>query len=320
MPEHRVLLITYPLSESNLSRIREVASEGFRVMYTPSPEVCTEEILSGAEVIFGEPSQEEIKLATHLRWLHVASAGVDHVLFPELKERHVVLTNSRGMHGPQIAELVFGFLLQWSRRLPIWAEQQKQHRWDKRPYKQMKVLHGLTMVIVGYGNVGLAIARAALGFGMHVIGVRRTSSGKARDELGVELLDLDSALPRADVVVNALPQTPETVKLFSREKFNLMVRKPFFINVGRGGTVDEAALIEALREGVISGAALDVFSIEPLPAEHPLWNMENVFITPHIAGLIPGYMGIAVGLFLDNLQRYVQAKDLINVVNLDVGY
>jgi phosphoglycerate dehydrogenase-like enzyme len=319
MSELPTLLVTYRFTDSLVERIRGVAEEHFQLVYEPIGAKRSGELLGRVEVIFGDPSREEILPATRLRWVQVFTAGVNRLDLPLLKEKGALLTSSRGMHGPQMTELVFSLLLEWSRQLHVYRTQQQRHVWDKRPFRNTRVLRGMTMGIFGYGTIGRSIGVTARAFGMNVIGVRRTVSGGLTED-GVELVTLEEALTRSDVIVNVLPETPGTVRLFNRDRFRMMKRRPFFINVGRGGTVDEASLIEAVKEGTISGAALDVFSVEPLPADHPLWNTENVFITPHVGGLVLEYWDIAVDMFLENLRRYMDGQPLTNIVDFERGY
>ncbi|MDR0656636.1 MAG: D-2-hydroxyacid dehydrogenase [Treponema sp.] len=228
------------------------------------------------------------------------------------------------MHGHQLTEHIFSLLLAWGRSLKKAIAAQKRHEWLQIKAPELPVLWGKTMLILGYGTIGEATALAAVAFGMNVIGIRRhvpaalqAKNEKIRIESPVKILHL---LPEADVVVNILPLTPETRNSFGRREFEAMKSSAVYINVGRGATTDEGAMIKALKEGFISGALLDVTETEPLPPDSPLWDMENVIITGHYAGLREGYDDMALEIALDNLGRYIRGEPLRNLVDKNAGY
>jgi phosphoglycerate dehydrogenase-like enzyme len=256
--------------------------------------------------------------ATRLRWIQSSSAGVDGLLFPELVESDVVLTNARGIFDDAIAEYVVGLMLMFAKGLVGTLEHQRRKEWHNRDTES---LGGRRLLVAGVGPIGRAIARAARAMGMRVRGFARTArpgDGAFESIHGAdEVLD---AVGWADYVVNALPSVPGTKHLFDAEVFTAMRPAARFVNVGRGATVDELALIEALREGRIAGAALDVFEEEPLPEESPLWEMRNVIVSPHVSGDFAGWREAVVELFLENLGRFVADAPLRNVVDKRLGY
>jgi phosphoglycerate dehydrogenase-like enzyme len=248
--------------------------------------------------------------APNLRWFHTFSTGVDHPVFQGFLDRGVRLTTSAGSSAAPIAQTVVMYLLALSRDLPGWLHAQREHRWDQRPFAE---LTGQAFGVVGLGPIGTAVARLGAALGMEVVGVRRTPTG---DEPCTTwpLHRLDDLLAWADWVVLAVPLTPETHRLLDARRLGLMKPGARLVNVGRGQLVDEGALVEALRSGRLGGAGLDVFEIEPLPADSPLWDMPNVIITPHNAGTTAGSHRRAIDVFIDNLGRFVRGEPLRNEV------
>lgn len=248
--------------------------------------------------------------APRLRWLHTFSAGVDHPWFQALRARGIRLTTSSGAHAVPIAHTVLLYLLALSRGLPAWMDAQRRRGWEPHPVVE---LPGLVLGVVGLGPIGLEVARLGAAFGMRVIGVRRTPRGDEPCETW-PLARLDELVALADALVLALPLTDGTRHLLDAARLARMKRGAWLVNVGRGALVDEAALVEALREGRLGGAGLDVFETEPLPPESPLWEMPNVIVTPHSSGNTPGNLVRATGIFLDNLGRFVRGEPLRNEV------
>ena len=276
-----------------------------------------------AEVIFlrwdipGAAFRRLLSEVAGLRWVHTISAGVDHILCPELTGSPVVLTNASGVFSRPIAETVLAYILTVVKRLPEFQQQQRAHQWRKL---ELRALIELTVGIVGLGDIGSQVARLCRGCGMRVLGLRRhlAPSEDADEVLPPDrLLDL---LGRSDFVVIAAPLTAQTRGMIGQAELAAMKPDGWLINIARGAIVDEAALIEALRERRIGGACLDVFTEEPLPADSPLWDLPNVIITPHAAWSAPGLDEREIELFLENLRRYVAGEPLLNVVDKDAGY
>jgi phosphoglycerate dehydrogenase-like enzyme len=221
-----------------------------------------------------------------------------------------------------MAEHVFALILAWIRSLPAALEAKKKHEWLPFSGYPVETLKDKTMLIAGYGAIGNAVARIALAFGMKVTGLRRSvAKGGTSQGVVVESASrLRELLPGFDYVVNILPATPETFHIFGKTEFGLMRQGALYINIGRGATTDEAALIEALKARSIAGALLDVTETEPLPTDSPLWDMDNVLLTSHYAGMHPSYGELALNLALDNLRRYEKGEPLRNVINKERGY
>ena len=258
-----------------------------------------------------------IPRAPRLRWIQSISAGVEDLAFPELRAHGVVLTNAAGIYDPGLAESVLGFLLAFSARI---LEDARLSAGDW-PTEKTTLVRGTTALIAGAGSIGTETGRLLRSVGLRVRGVARTA--RPPDDVFESIVgpdDLQAELAMADHVVNVLPITPATHKMFGAREFAAMKPTAVFVNIGRGATVDEPALIDALRDGVIAGAALDVFEEEPLPADNPLWRMPNVLVSPHRAGDHEGWEGDVVTLFVDNLRRFVAGEPLRNVVDVELGY
>jgi phosphoglycerate dehydrogenase-like enzyme len=263
--------------------------------------------------------------ARRLEWVHLTAAGVGPILFPELVESPVVVTNSRGLHAASMAEHALGVLLAFARKLHLARDEQHRRRWAQDGLwtepPAFAELRGSTLGLVGLGAVGSAIAERARAFGMRVVAVRRRPAAEpapAHEQWGRDRLD--DLLAAADWVVLAAPRTEETRGLIGARELARMKPAAVLVNLGRGDLVDEPALVEALRSGRIAGAGLDVFSDEPLPVESPLWAMPQVLVTPHVSGLGPRYWERALEIFAANLERHLDGRPLLNVVDKRAGY
>lgn len=238
------------------------------------------------------------------RWIHTLAAGVEFLPFDLLRTSSIVVTNSRGLYADALGEFAVAAMLWFAKDLRRLVRNQAAQQWE--PFT-VERLEGRIVGIIGYGGIGRAVGARATALGMRVIGVGR------RQELGEPTID--DALRQSDYVVLSTPLTPRSYQLISRERIALMKPTAVFINVGRGATVDEEALIEALREGRIRGAALDVFRTEPLPPDHPLWQLDNVLLSPHTADHTDDAHVRAMQFFVENLRRFRAGESLENVVD-----
>ncbi|HSL68434.1 MAG TPA: D-2-hydroxyacid dehydrogenase [Actinomycetota bacterium] len=281
------------------------------------------EAIADTDAVFAWHSVRELlpevwPKAGRLRWIQSASDGVDWLLFPELVDSDVVVTNARGIFDRAIAEYVVGLMLAFAKGLLGVVEGQRERSWRHRP---TELLAGKRLLVAGVGPIGRAIGRAGRDLGMEVRGVgRRARSG---DEVFQSIAGTDglaAAAGWADYVVDALPGTPATRHLFDASVFGSMRRSARFINVGRGTTVVEGALIDAIREERIGGAALDVFEREPLPSDRAFWELPNTIVSPHMSGDFEGWLEAVVRLFVENLRRFVAGRPLLNVVDKREGY
>jgi len=279
-----------------------------------------------AEVLFVlRLSPEDFKAARQLKWLHLPSAGATHVLFPELVDSQVIVTNSRGLHAIPIAEHVLGVMIILARKLHEAYRFQLEGKWARREmfdrYPTFSELHGQTAGIIGLGSIGLAVAERVKALGMRVIASKRTvgTLPACVDELGGPE-SLPHLLQMSDFVIVAAPLTPETRGLIGERELRLMKPTAYILNVGRGAIIQEAVLIRALKEGWIAGAGLDVTEVEPLPAESELFHLPNVFHAAPCSGLRGPYWEHALASFKPNLGRFVRGEPLENVVDNDGGY
>jgi phosphoglycerate dehydrogenase-like enzyme len=277
-------------------------------------------LLEEAEVFFGiRVLPDLVARSPHLRWVQLVAHGIDQI-HGDIMDGGVTVTTGRGNYAPVIAEHVLLLMLMLMRQTPLLAVQQGERRWQRLYPGEME---GKVVGLVGLGSIGMAVARAAQGFGMRVLAVKRTAF-TGEDFPNIDQLmppeSLNTLLGSSDFVVLGLPLTTDTRHIIGREELRAMKPSAYLINVARGGVMDDSALAEALREGWIAGAGLDVFEEEPLPPHSPLWNMPNTIITPHMAGLSDRFVERGTSLFCENLGRYIRGEPLMNVLDLQRGY
>jgi phosphoglycerate dehydrogenase-like enzyme len=261
-----------------------------------------------------------LALAPSLRWIHSRSAGVEHLMFPALVEAPVPLTNARGVYSAALGEFVMAAVLFFAKDFARMRRSQARGAWD--PF-DVDWVQGRTLGIVGYGDIGRVAAQRARAFGMRILAVRRDVAAAQRDPLVDEAFPVErraALLAASDYVVVAAPLTPDTRGLLGPREIAAMKPTAVLVNVGRGPVVDEAALLAALREGRIRGAALDVFDEEPLPSGHPFYALENVLLSPHCADNTPGWLEESMRFFLVNLERFRSGEPLLNPVDKSRGY
>ncbi len=279
--------------------------------------------LADVHILLGYDSQMDMKnllpQMPHLQWIHTYSAGVEQLLANEIFTRSdILLTNSRGIHGIPMAEHVLGTMLAYSRRLIEAWENQKTHVWKR--LTEPDELFGKTAAVIGLGSIGREIAKHLKNMGMRIVAVKQKKSTEPFVDQLFTIDHLSDALSCADYVIVTLPLTPQTKKIFNADTFNMMKENSFFINVSRGDVVEEADLVEALVTNRIRGASLDVFTTEPLPEDSPLWNVPNLFITPHHSAISPMYLDRSLKIFRNNLQIFPQRIGMLNVVDKQRGY
>jgi phosphoglycerate dehydrogenase-like enzyme len=260
--------------------------------------------------------------APRLRWLHAASAGIDHFDLGAIAARGITMTNSRGVHAANIAEHAMGMMIALARRFPRLMQAQLNREWrDFATHREVTELQGQTLLIVGMGEIGRAVAQRAQAFGMRLHGLRRRGSETAPGiETMFEMAQMPAALAGADQIIVALPDTVHTRGLFDGAAFAAMKPGAMIYNVGRGPVIDTAALIAALESGHLGGAGLDVTEPEPLPADSPLWGMENVLITAHTSGATPRFWERQSTLIADNIRRLQRGEPPRNLVDVGAGY
>ncbi|QOG21091.1 D-2-hydroxyacid dehydrogenase [Bradyrhizobium sp. SEMIA] len=303
-----------PLIRGRFPEIRVLCAKDAQALECHVPE---------ADIILTSPSSFPVRLfekASRLRWIQTTVAGVEAFLpvRDRISDLNLIITNARGIHGELIADFVMTGIgmMQWD--FPGLMREQSRKEWRPRC---VAPLAERTLGVVGLGSVGAAIARRGKSAGMTVIGSKRDVSEAIA---GVDKLVPPDGLPEllqlSDFVVLAVPRLPETTKLIGRDQLQLMRRSAFLINIARGSVVVESELVAALHAGTIAGALLDVFEREPLPIDSPLWTMPNVIVAPHISGYPSDYNTRVFEIFGDNLQRFIEKRPLLNVVDLKRGY
>ena len=294
----------------------------------PSAEVLR--AVTGARIYIGFGVPEAVLEAggETLEWVHSGAAGVGSSLHDAMLRSRVRFTNSAGIHGPPIAETVLGMVLHFVRGLDLALGVQRRGEWDDTPFlgadTPVRELATLTVGILGYGGIGRDVGARMAPLARRVLGLRRSAPEGSVDPYGVHLLTGTGGLLRllaeSEVLVITAPDTPETRNLMDRERIRSLPRGALLVNVARGKIVDEGALLEALQDGHLRGAALDVFQTEPLPPASPLWTLPNVLITPHVSAVTHGFWRRQLDLILGNLDRFLEGRPLVNEVDREAGY
>ena len=258
--------------------------------------------------------------AQKVQWIHSLAAGVEHQLFPELVESPIPLTNARGVYRESLGEFVIAAALFFAKDFRRMLRQQSEHKWEKFMVDEIS---RQTMGVVGYGEIGKAAASRGKSLGMRILGTSRKSGSRQSDEIADQLFPLEKRgdmIAQSDVVVVSVPLTQESRGLVGAAEIARMKPNAIIVNVGRGPVIDEKALVEALSEKRIRGAALDVFDEEPLPQDHPLWSLDNVLISPHTADNTCDWLEQSTEFFVTNFERFVSGRPLLNVVDKHAGY
>ncbi|WHY78660.1 D-2-hydroxyacid dehydrogenase [Neobacillus sp. WH10] len=317
----RKMVITHKLEQGHIDQIKNVIPDWELIV--SKDRAIWQEHAKDAEIIAGwKKGLEEYCLTpeSKLKWLQTWSAGVDSLPLESLQSKNITLTSANGVHAYPISETIFALMLSLTRKIHTYVKNQQEKTWH---HAHMGLeIHEKTIGIIGVGKIGKETAKIANAFGMNVLGVR--NSGRPVDNVD-EMYTPDQLglmLPKCDYVVVTLPHTKETRHLFGAEQFKQMKASAFFINIGRGETVVEEELVKALQEGTIAGAGLDVFETEPLSTDSPLWEMENVIITPHTSGSTEHYnMRVIENILIPNLKDYTDGKTpTINLVDFSKGY
>jgi len=318
------ILFSFDLKDKYLESIKN-SFDNIEVKKSEDMDILTKEIKDAdvlVAMLMRKFDTDLIKMGDNLKWIQSWSAGVDKFLednsFKYLKENEIALTSVRGIHKDSMSEQVMGYLISFSRRLPELMELKKKKEWDRLKVDYLK---DKTLSIFGLGAVGKEVAKKAQAFKMNVIGVKRNTDVEIPGVQEIYSPDqAEKVLNKSDYVVVTMPLTEETRGYFGYDKFKAMQETAYFINVARGEIVKEKEMIKALNKDLIAGAALDVFEEEPLPEESPLYEMDNVILTPHTSGLFPDYNKEAVEIFKNNLRRFLEGKELKNVIDPNRQY
>jgi phosphoglycerate dehydrogenase-like enzyme len=317
----RKLVITQTVEQTYMEQIKTIIPD-WELIAGKDREIW-ENHIKDAEVIAGWKKgmeKECLQQDSKLKWVQSWSAGVNSFPLEELETQNILLTSANGVHSYPISETILAFMLSLTRKIHTYVQNQQAKNWDHSNLKSE--MHKKTIGIIGVGTIGRETAKIAKAFGMTVLGIRRTGGPEDFCDKMYKMEHLHTILPQCDYVVITLPLTKETRHLFTKEQFSLMKPSAFFINIGRGEIVKENDLIDALQNGIIAGAGLDVFEKEPLSEDSPLWEMENVIMTPHSAGSTEHYnQRVIEDIFIPNLQKYaVRLTPDINLVSYSKGY
>lgn len=312
------MLVVNPLKDHQIADLKKVVPDLNLIICKTQQEAIPYMPEVDILVPWGNMNLEQfLQDAPHLKWVHALSAGVENLLVPEFINSPIPLTNAQGVFARPIAEHVMMMILALAHRLPEMLENQAHRKWDRL---LLEDIGDKTIGIVGLGGIGSEIAKRAKAFNMKVVGSKRRPSSVPFVDHVYASDELDSLLTEADFVVVALPATPETKGMFTLREFRTMKDTAYFINIARGNLVNESDLVDALQAKLIKGAALDVFSTEPLPDISPLWSMKNVIISPHNAPITPRYLDLTINFLAKNLARFVNQEPLLHVVDKHTGY
>jgi phosphoglycerate dehydrogenase-like enzyme len=333
------VLVTVDFSDEIMDRLKLVSPRyKFTRKLVKSASDISRDVWAATDILYTTRTLPEPDVALRLRWIQTHMAGVDSILDHPIFNNDVILTTTSGIHASTMAEFCFAMILAFARKIPLMLRNQAKAEWpdDRLNTFLPRELRFSTIGIIGYGSIGRAVARIAKVFGMEVLASKRNVKNPASvneyEEPGIgdpagELVDrlyppeaIKSMVAACDFVLVALPLVPDTTRIINADVFAAMKKTAYFINVGRGALVDEEAMIRALQTGQIAGAGLDVFVQEPLPASSPLWGMPNVIISPHTSGNTSHYNESAAEVFLENLGRYIEKRELLNRVDLKIGY
>lgn len=308
-----------PMPPSQMDELRRVAPNVELVVARSEQEALAK--VGDVVGMFDFVSPEVIRAGKRLRWVQVGSAGVENVLFPEMMNSQITLTNAQRVYAPPIADQALAFMVCLSKGLYYFIRHQSEGNWSVPPRLHPKELQGQTVFVLGLGGIGSNLARRANACGMRVLATDPKQMPKPDyvAHLG-KPAEFHTLLPEADFVASCVPLTRETQGMIGAREFAMMKRGAFLINMSRGKVVDTNALVEALRSGQLGGAAMDVTDPEPLPKDHPLWQMENVIITPHMSNRSPGSDARRFEVLKENLRRFSRGEPLINVVDKQLGY
>ena len=300
----------------------EKLPDGLKVRYVTREEEVAEAV-DGADVAFGWGFDTKItkvvwRAGKSLRWLHWCGSGIDALADEDLINSEVIFTSSRGTVSRAMAEYTLGLILAFAKRLPSTVRSQTCHDWQ---YQLNEQLLGCSVLVIGVGSIGREIGLILSAFGLEVDGMGRSRRESDPDFRKIyAIAELDARLAHYDYVVVIVPSTTQTQRLIGAKQFALMKPTARLINLSRGSILDESALVDALETGQIAGAGLDVFETEPLPSESPLWDMDNVIVSPHVSGVYQDYEAVVVDLFVENVRRYIAHEPLLNTINKSLGF
>lgn len=316
----KTVLCMLPVEQRHKEKLERAGGAECSFVYVGEHGATSEDI-AAANIILGMPEPELINASENLELLQLNIAGADRYVKPGVLAPKTKLTNSTGAYSKAVAEHGAAMLFMLQKKLHLYRDAQGKHEWTD--FGTVTSITDATVVIVGLGDIGCHFATIVKALGAHVIGVKRRASAKPDcvDEL-YTMEKLDDVLPRADVVFSVLPGTPATTHLYTAERFDLMKPSAVFINCGRGASVENSVLYDAVKNGKIASAAIDVSEVEPLPPDSPLWSLDNLVITPHVSGYyhLPYTFERIVDIAAENLGRFMRGEELMNIVDFTTGY
>jgi len=323
MPNIAILYNSVPahpmvLAERHIEMIREHNDRGEVRWYHSEEDMLADEFDAEVLLCWGMDTPDRaFKKMQSIKWVQSLSAGYEGLArIDDLKERKAILSKIKGVHGFVMAETCLAFILCFVRSFPLIVSRQKQHVWKKPELYQLRECRDITVGIIGMGDIGSNVAKLCKSLEMRVIGCKRRVCEMENVDKMYSLDDMSEMLPQCDFVVDLVPNTPESVGMIDEKIFRMMKPEGVFINIGRGKTVKTEDLVQALQNGVIAGAALDAIDPEPLNEDSPLWDMENVFITPHCSADSPNYFDRAIGVVAANLDSYIKGNGVPTEVRL----
>lgn len=313
------VLVTLPVTEQHKQRFEKTATD-CSFQYVPLSKV-TVDMVQNSEIIVGNVPASYINATNTLELLQLNSAGADAYVLPGVLSSNTILTNTTGAYGKTVAEHMFAMMMCLQKKLHLYRDDRLSGEWND--YGMVTSISNAVVTVVGLGDIGLYFAGMAKALGAYVIGIKRRKSDcpKQADEL--HLIDeLYEIIPKSDVIVSFLPNTPSTYHIYNSEFFSKMKKTAIFLNGGRGSAVDQDALLSAVQNQDISAAGLDVTDPEPLPIEHPLWKENNIIITPHVSGAyhLPETLDKIVEIAASNIENYLVGKELKNIIDFETGY
>ena len=313
------ILITIPMEEKHKEKIKNIAFDG-EIKYCSASEIIKEDVCQ-AEIILGNVPAEFLKESKNLKWIQLNSAGANAYIEKGVLKEGVILTNATGAYGLAISEHMLAMVLALQKKICLYTENQKNHLWKDEG--EVKSIYGSKTLVAGLGDIGGEFAKRMYFLGSKVYGIKKHKTELPfYIEKMYQMEELEEILPEFDIVAVSLPETKETINLFNKSKFDKMKKGALFLNVGRGSIVNSLDLCEALNSGKLGGAGIDVADIEPLPKENPLWEADNILITPHISG---GYhlketLERVRNIAIENLKSYYENKPMKNLVDFQTGY
>lgn len=313
----KIVVTTFPFPNEHLLKLRNDFTD-IDIVFPETKEQVLKEIVDADGVVSMTLKQEQIEAGKQLKWIQALTAGVDAYPLEYIEQRNITLTTGRGIHKIHMTEYAIGMMIMAARRLDTMILNQQNTHWDS--HIPQNEIHGKKLGIIGLGSIGQGIAEMATILGMEVYGIKHTPTEIEGVKKVFDMSGMDFIAQNCDYIIALLPHTQETEKIIDERFFNLMDKDAVFINMGRGKTVNQEHLTQALKDRQFRLCISDVFETEPLPENDPLWELDNIIITPHICGPVVDYMAKAYTIVKNNLDNFVKDKSLNNIYSFRKGY